>query len=184
MRIVAVTGSVRVLLDPGDGCVKCDAGQLSRTVEGFSAWRRPLKEHWRWSAPVRIFWILAASRRGPAPVERRRRKKFLECFPYLKRCADALKIPVSIDTQKAGVAEIALGAGAEIVNDISGLMNDPELAKVAARHKAPIILMHMRGTPRTMQQGPFAKDALKDVVAGLNNRLRRPARRELRNHRL
>ena len=88
-------------------------------------------------------------------------------LPVLEALRGRLKIPISIDTQKASVAEIALGAGAEIVNDISGLKKDPELAKVAARHKAPIILMHMRGTPRMMQKTPFAKNALKDVVNGL-----------------
>jgi dihydropteroate synthase len=77
------------------------------------------------------------------------------------------KIPISVDTRKASVAEIALGSGAEIVNDISGLKHDPRLAEVAARHKAPIILMHMRGTPLTMQKTPFARDAMKDVRAGL-----------------
>jgi len=78
-----------------------------------------------------------------------------------------LKIPISVDTQKATVAEIALGAGAQILNDISGLKNDPRLAAVAAKFRAPLILMHMRGTPRTMQNEPFAKDVLKDVTRGL-----------------
>jgi dihydropteroate synthase len=78
-----------------------------------------------------------------------------------------LKIPISIDTQKAEVAEAALEAGAQIVNDISGLRSDPKVAEVAARHKAPLILMHMRGEPRTMQKGPFAKDIIRDVTQGL-----------------
>ena len=88
-------------------------------------------------------------------------------LPVIEALRGRLKIPISIDTQKASVGEIALGAGAQIVNDISGLKNDPELAAIAARHKAPIILMHMHGTPQTMQKLPFAKDVLKDVVAGL-----------------
>ncbi len=94
-------------------------------------------------------------------------EEIFRVLPVLEALRGRLKIPISIDTQKASVAEIALGAGAEIVNDISGLQNDPRLAATAARHKAPIILMHMRGTPRTMQKRPFAKDALKDVVGGL-----------------
>lgn len=88
-------------------------------------------------------------------------------LPVIQALRRRLKIPISIDTQKASVAEIALGAGAEIVNDTSGLYHDPVLADVAARHKAPIILMHMRGTPRTMQKAPFARDVLKDVTTGL-----------------
>ena len=78
-----------------------------------------------------------------------------------------LKIPISIDTQKAEVAEVALDAGAQIINDISGLKSDPGIAKLAAQRRVPLILMHMRGEPRTMQQGPFAKDVIKDVTTGL-----------------
>ncbi|HEY1470090.1 MAG TPA: dihydropteroate synthase [Candidatus Acidoferrum sp.] len=88
-------------------------------------------------------------------------------LPILQALRGRLKIPISVDTQKASVAEIALGAGAQILNDISGLKNDLRLADVAAKFRAPLILMHMRGTPRTMQQGPFAKDVLKDVTRGL-----------------
>jgi len=88
-------------------------------------------------------------------------------LPVLEGLRGRLKIPISIDTQKSAVAEIAIGAGAEIVNDISGLKSDPDLAQVAARHKVPLILMHMRGTPRTMQKLPFAKNVLRDVATGL-----------------
>jgi len=97
----------------------------------------------------------------PAAEELRR------LLPVLEALRGKLKIPISVDTQKSPVAEIALGAGAEILNDVSGLRTDPRLAKVAAQHRAPLILMHMRGNPRTMQQGPFARDVLKDVAAGL-----------------
>jgi dihydropteroate synthase len=88
-------------------------------------------------------------------------------LPVLEALRGKLKIPISVDTQTAAIAEVALGAGAQIVNDISGLRSDPRLAEVAARHAAPLILMHMRGTPRTMQKGPFARDVIKDVVGGL-----------------
>ena len=90
-------------------------------------------------------------------------------LPVLERLRGKLKIPISVDTQKATVAETALGAGAEIINDISGLRTDPELARVAARHEAALILMHMRGTPRTMQKGPFARHVMRDVVSGLQH---------------
>jgi len=88
-------------------------------------------------------------------------------LPVLEALRGTLKIPISVDTQKSTVAELALGAGAEIVNDISGLRSDPELARVAAQHGAPLILMHMRGSPRTMQKGPFARDVMRDVISGL-----------------
>jgi dihydropteroate synthase len=88
-------------------------------------------------------------------------------LPVLEALRGKLKIPISVDTQKAAVAEVALGAGAQIINDISGLRSEPQLAEVAAKHGAPLILMHIRGTPRTMQKGPFARDVMKDVVNGL-----------------
>jgi dihydropteroate synthase len=88
-------------------------------------------------------------------------------LPVLEALRGKLKLPISVDTQKSAVAELALGAGAEIVNDISGLRSDPELASVAAKYGAPLILMHMRGTPRTMQKRRFARDAMRDVMNGL-----------------
>jgi dihydropteroate synthase len=88
-------------------------------------------------------------------------------LPVLQGLRGRLKIPISIDTQKARVAELAIGAGAEMLNDISGLKYDPKIAEVAAQYGVPLILMHMRGTPRTMQRKPWARDAMKDVTAGL-----------------
>ena len=88
-------------------------------------------------------------------------------LPVLGGLRRLLKIPISIDTQKAEVAETALDAGAQIINDISGLRGDPRIAEVAARRRVPLILMHMRGEPRTMQTGPFAQDVMKDVLQGL-----------------
>jgi len=87
-------------------------------------------------------------------------------LPVLEALRGKLRIPISVDTRKAAVAEIALGAGAEILNDVSGLRHDPRLAQVAARHRVPLILMHMRGTPESMQKLPFAKDVTRDVSAG------------------
>jgi dihydropteroate synthase len=100
---------------------------------------------------------------GVAATEELRR-----LLPVLQALRGKLKIPISIDTRKASVAEIALGAGAEIINDVSGLKHDPRVAGVAARHQAPLILMHMRGEPRTMQKAGFARDVMKDVIAGLH----------------
>jgi dihydropteroate synthase len=88
-------------------------------------------------------------------------------LPILESLKGRLKIPISVDTRKSAVAEIAVGAGAEILNDVSGLAHDPRLAEVAARHRVPLVLMHMRGTPATMQKLPFARSVLKDVIAGL-----------------
>jgi dihydropteroate synthase len=88
-------------------------------------------------------------------------------LPVLRGLRGRLKIPISIDTRKAAVAEMAIGAGAEMLNDISGLKQDPKIAEVAARFGVPIVLMHMRGTPGTMQKKPWAKDVMTDVSRGL-----------------
>ncbi len=88
-------------------------------------------------------------------------------LPVLEALRGRLKIPISVDTRRATIAEIALRAGAELLNDVSGLKSDPRIAEVAARQRVPLILMHTRGEPRTMQTGGFARDVMKDVVQGL-----------------
>jgi dihydropteroate synthase len=88
-------------------------------------------------------------------------------LPVLEALRGKLKIPICIDTQKAEVAEAAVAAGADMLNDVSALRTDAGLAEVARRHRLPLVLMHMRGTPRTMQEGPFARNVLRDVTKGL-----------------
>jgi dihydropteroate synthase len=88
-------------------------------------------------------------------------------LPVLEKLRGRLKIPISIDTSKSEVAEAAVAAGAEILNDVTALRADPHIADVARRHKLALILMHMRGEPRTMQNLPFARNVLRDVTAGL-----------------
>jgi dihydropteroate synthase len=79
--------------------------------------------------------------------------------------------PVSIDTSKAEVARRALGLGAELVNDVTALRGDPELAEVVAESDAYLCLMHMLGTPRTMQADPRYDDVVSDVTAFLEERI-------------
>jgi len=100
---------------------------------------------------------------GEIPVA----EELARLLPVLESLRGKLKIPISVDTQKAAIAEIAIGAGAAMINDVSGLRHDPRLADVVAHHGVPLVLMHMRGTPRTMQKLPFAKDVMKDVLHGL-----------------
>jgi dihydropteroate synthase len=88
-------------------------------------------------------------------------------LPVLEGLRGRLKIPVSVDTRRSAVAELAVRAGAEIINDVSGLKGDARIAEIAAKYGVPLILMHMRGEPGTMQRGPFARDVLKDVARGL-----------------
>ena len=112
-----------------------------------------------------------STRPAAAPVSAR--EELSRILPVLETLRGKLRIPISVDTQKAEVAEAALAAGAEIVNDISALRSDPRLAEAARRARAPIILMHMRGTPRTMQRGPFARNVIRDVMTGLRAALAR-----------
>lgn len=88
-------------------------------------------------------------------------------LPVLEKLRGLLKIPISIDTSKGEVAEAAAVAGAEILNDVSALRGDPRVADIARRRKLPLILMHMRGEPRTMQKLPFARDVMRDVASSL-----------------
>jgi dihydropteroate synthase len=104
------------------------------------------------------------------------REELSRILPLFEALRGKLRIPISVDTQKSEVAEAALAAGAEIVNDISALRTDPRLAGVARQAGAPVILMHMRGTPRTMQRGPFARNVIRDVMTGLREALARARR--------
>jgi dihydropteroate synthase len=88
-------------------------------------------------------------------------------LPVLEGLRGVLKIPICVDTRKSEVAEAAIDAGAEIINDVSGLRNDPRIAEVARGLGVPLILMHMRGEPQTMQKKAFARDVMKDVTEGL-----------------
>ena len=81
--------------------------------------------------------------------------------------SEQLDIPISIDTTKAEVAQKALEAGAHIINDITALQGDSAMADVASEMDAGVILMHMKGTPRTMQQSPFYEDVVKDIYDNL-----------------
>src|SRR3984957_16045110 len=95
------------------------------------------------------------------------REELRRILPVLEKLRGKIQIPISVDTSKSEVAEAAAAAGAEILNDVTALRNDPRIAEVARRRKLPLILMHMRGEPRTMQTQPFARDAMRDVTQSL-----------------
>src|SRR5438552_2209451 len=88
-------------------------------------------------------------------------------IPVIERLAAKSPAPISIDTTKSSVARAAIAAGAEIVNDISGLRFDPAIADEAAKEKAGLVLMHSRGTPKTMQQLPPVDDIMSEVIGKL-----------------
>jgi dihydropteroate synthase len=93
--------------------------------------------------------------------------------PVIEGLAGKINTPISIDTTKAVVAEAAIAAGASIINDVGALRLDPGLAKVAARHALPVILMHMQGLPRTMQLKPTYTDVVEDVKRFLGEAIQR-----------
>jgi len=88
-------------------------------------------------------------------------------IPVIEKLAEGTTVPVSIDTTKSQVARAALAAGAEIVNDISGLRFDPSIAEEVANANAGLVLMHSRGTPKDMQQLPPVEDIMSEVTSGL-----------------
>ncbi|MBW2655291.1 MAG: dihydropteroate synthase, partial [Deltaproteobacteria bacterium] len=75
-------------------------------------------------------------------------------IPVIENLSKQINIPISIDTVKSVVAKEALNAGATIINDISAFEKDPAMADLAARMDVPVVLMHMKGTPETMQVNP------------------------------
>jgi dihydropteroate synthase len=94
-------------------------------------------------------------------------------LPVLEGLRKYSRVPVSVDTRKAEVARLALDAGAGIINDISGLQDDPLMAGLCAERGAAVVLMHKQGVPRTMQDAPLYADAASEVYAWLAGAARR-----------
>jgi len=92
-------------------------------------------------------------------------------IPYLRKIRDLFDIPLSIDTYKAKVAKEAIEAGAEMVNDISGLRFGPEMAEVISSKNASVVLMHIKGTPKNMQDNPFYESLMDEIISYLRKSL-------------
>lgn len=92
-------------------------------------------------------------------------------LPVVEEVCRRTSVPVSIDTSKSSVAEAALGAGAEIINDITGLAGDARMIEVAGATQAGLCVMHMQGTPQTMQDNPTYDDVVEEVFHYLEGRL-------------
>jgi len=103
----------------------------------------------------------------PVPLEEELRRT----IPLMEALAGELPLPLSIDTYKAPVARAALDAGACLINDISALRFDPDMAPLAARARVPVVLMHMQGTPRDMQRHPRYDDLIGEVKSFFQERL-------------
>lgn len=103
----------------------------------------------------------------PTPLEEELRR----VLPVIERVRAETNVPISIDTYKSRVAEAALDAGANMINDISALRFDPDMVRLAREAEVPVILMHMQGTPRDMQANPQYDDLIGDLRTFFQERL-------------
>jgi dihydropteroate synthase len=106
-----------------------------------------------------------SSRPGAEPVSVSEEIKRLA--KVLTKYSRYFEVPLSLDTYKAEVADYGLSMGVNIINDISGLKADPNMAQVVKKHSVPVILMHMRGTPKNMQESPKYEDVVNEVFLEL-----------------
>jgi len=102
-----------------------------------------------------------SSRPGSKPISDQ--EELDRLIPVISLLVENFDVPISVDTYKPIVAEEALQAGAKIINDITGLQKFPEMAEVIARFDAGVVLMHMQGTPLTMQRDPNYEDVLNEI---------------------
>ena len=111
-----------------------------------------------------------STRPGSVPVEEAEERRRL--IPVVTAVAKAVSVPISVDTSKAVVAKAAIEAGAVIVNDVTALRGDPAMVDLVALSGAGVVLMHMQGTPQTMQQAPRYHDVVEEVGDFLAERAR------------
>ncbi len=111
-----------------------------------------------------------SSRPGASPASAE--EEMARVMPVIEGLADEICVPLSIDTCKSAVARRALEAGAHIVNDITALRGDADMANVVREMDAGLILMHMRGSPRTMQRSPAYDDVVSDISSWLQRRIK------------
>ena len=111
-----------------------------------------------------------STRPGAEPVDEA--EELRRVIPVIEAVVRRFQIPVSVDTMKSGVARAALDVGAAIVNDVSAMTADPKMLEIPQSFGAGVVLGHMRGTPRTMQQSPFYHNAPREVREYLAERIR------------
>ncbi|MBU0759708.1 MAG: dihydropteroate synthase [Candidatus Omnitrophica bacterium] len=105
----------------------------------------------------------------PVPLE----EEIKRVVPVVERLARKIKIPISVDTRKSEVALRALDKGASIINDITGLEYDNRMTDVVARYDAGVIIMHIKGEPRTMQKSPVYGNLIKEILEKLTDLVER-----------
>jgi dihydropteroate synthase len=111
-----------------------------------------------------------STRPGSKPLELD--EELRRVIPVIESLSKKVGVPISIDTYKSAVAQRAIEAGAEIINDISALNFDPNLAQVAAKENTPLVLMHIRGTPETMQKNVYYESLLSEILHSLKDSIR------------
>lgn len=109
-----------------------------------------------------------SSRPGSHPIDEAEELRRL--IPVLEAVHDTVPLPISVDTTKAAVARRAIAAGAAVVNDITALRGDPVMMELVAETGAAVVLMHMQGTPSTMQQAPRYQNVTQEVAGFLSER--------------
>ncbi len=110
-----------------------------------------------------------STRPGSFPVSER--DELARVVPVVAELARRVTVPISVDTTKAQVAQSALAAGASVINDVTALRGDAGMASVIAHYNAAIILMHMLGTPQTMQQAPSYADLIAEITRFFDERM-------------
>jgi len=116
-----------------------------------------------------------STRPGSEPVSLE--EEWRRIAPVIKHLAKTGNCIISVDTYKSEIARKALKEGAHIINDISGMSFDPQMAEVAAENNTPVVLMHLQGTPKTMQQNPHYQNLMEEIVKALDQRCRRAVER-------
>jgi dihydropteroate synthase len=102
-----------------------------------------------------------STRPGSEPISLE--EELSRVIPVIERLSQEIETPLSIDTYKSVVAKRALDSGASMINDISALRFDPEMKKIAVEYRVPVVLMHIKGTPKNMQENPYYDDVVKEI---------------------
>ncbi|OGC86216.1 MAG: dihydropteroate synthase [candidate division Zixibacteria bacterium RBG_19FT_COMBO_42_43] len=102
-----------------------------------------------------------STRPGSQPVTLKEETQ--RVIPVIETLVKKIQIPISVDTYKSQIALKAMEAGAELINDISGLRFDSEMVKLAAKYNVPVVIMHIKGTPQNMQESPYYENVLKEI---------------------
>jgi dihydropteroate synthase len=123
-----------------------------------------------------------STRPGAVPIDATEELRRL--IPVVTRVAKAVSVPISVDTSKACVAKAAIEAGAAIVNDVTALRGDPAMVDVVAQAEAGLVLMHMKGSPQTMQEAPQYRDVVEDVAVFLSERAQHAIERGVARNRI